>query len=343
MEEKPVVLSGMRPSGKLHIGHLEGVLREWKGLQENHECNYFVADYHAITTDTDTRNLKEDSLDMVKDWIAFGVDPERSTLFVQSQVPEHTELHLIFSMLVNLGRLERLPTFIDYLKEIVKVDEHDIKKYDEAKRANVNYGFLGYPILQAADILIYKANVVPVGEDQLPHIELTREIARRFNGLYGEVFPIPDSKLGRSPRILGTDGRKMSKSYNNVISPMDNLETLTAKTRKMVSDVTRKGINYPGNPYECSVFDLQEVYDKEGYMGIAKSCREAQLGCADCKQSLPQKIFDVYSEFREKKASLNDNHVLDILMDGSKKARQIASNTLNEVKEVMLMDYFRKG
>jgi tryptophanyl-tRNA synthetase len=277
---------------------------------------------------------------MVRDWIAFGIDPEISTLFIQSQVPEHTELHLIFSMLVNLGRLERLPTFIDHLKEIVKVDGRDTKKYDKAKRANVNYGFLGYPILQAADILIYKGNIVPVGEDQVPHIELAREIARKFNGVYGETFPLPESKLGRAPRILGTDGRKMSKRYGNVISPTDDLDTLVAKTRKMVTDPDKVRLHDPGNPYICSVFDLYEVYDRESSSGIVEHCRSGELRCVECKENLAPKIFKTYEVFREKRMSLRDQDVLEVLMEGSKKARQIASRTLGEVKEMMLMNYF---
>jgi len=341
MDEKQIVLSGMRPTGKLHIGHLEGVLRDWARFQENHKCNFFVADYHAITTDVNTRELKEDAIDMVKDWIAFGIDPEKSNIFVQSYVPQHAELHLTLSMLVNLGRLERLPTFIEYIKEIVKVDDKDIKKFDEAKRANISYGFLGYPVLQAADILIYKTNFVPVGEDQLPHIELTKEIGKRFNRLYGDVFVIPEAKLGKAPRILGTDGRKMSKSYGNVISPLDSLEALSEKVKKMVTDTERKGASNPGNPYNCSVFDLQEVYDPEGAKEICGLCQSAKLACGECKKVLPLRMYDAYFEFRDRRMSLTDELVLKILSEGSEKARAIASQTMNEVKEVMMMDYLR--
>ncbi|MBR9675637.1 tryptophan--tRNA ligase [Candidatus Woesearchaeota archaeon] len=341
-EKKPVVLSGMRPTGKLHIGHLEGVLNEWVELQKSHECNFFVADYHAITTNQDTREIKQDTFDMVKDWVAYGIDPEKSNIFVQSMVPQHSNLHLIFSMLVNLGRLERLPTFNEYLKEIVQVDEKDVKRVDEEKRAKVSYGFLGYPILQAADILAYKTDVVPVGEDQLPHIEFTREIARKFNGLYGELFPLPEAKLGHAPRILGTDGRKMSKSYDNEISPLDDLGALQTKTKKMVSDSTRKSLSEPGHPYECSVFDLQEVYDLEGSKQVYSDCTTAKLGCGDCKGLLPQKIFEKYGEFREKRESLRDQDILEVLVEGSLKSQRITGETLSQVKELMLMDYIRK-
>ena len=248
------VLSGMRPTGKLHIGHLEGVLQEWINLQQSYDCYYFVADWHALTTNSETKDLKENTIDMVKDWLAYGVDPNKSTLFIQSQVPEHAELGLLFSMLVNLGRLERLPTFNAYLKEIVKVEEKDKKIYDEVKRAKVNHGFLGYPILQSADILIYKTNLVPVGEDQLSHIELTREIARKFNSLYKEIFPIPEPKLGETPCILGTDSRKMSKSYGNVISPTDDYSILKNKVGKMVTDPNKIRANDRGNPHIFNVF-----------------------------------------------------------------------------------------
>lgn len=334
-----VVLSGMRPTGKLHIGHLEGVLREWVELQNEHDCNFFVADYHAITTNSDTRDLKQDTFDMVKDWIAFGVDPEKAKLFIQSMVPEHTDLHTIFSMLVNMGRLERLPTFTDYIKEVIKVDDTDIKRFDEAKRAKVNYGFLGYPVLQTADILIYKTNIVPIGEDQLPHLELTRELAKRFNNLYGETFPLPEAKLGHKPRILGTDGRKMSKSYNNVISPMDNLDELMAKVRSMISDTTRGGVNNPGNPYNCSVFDLHEIYDKAGSQDIASRCKGASLGCGDCKKLLPEKIFETYKEFRERRGDVTDSYVKQVLKKGCERARAVTAATMKLVKHNMLMDY----
>lgn len=341
MKSKPVILSGMRPSGKLHIGHLEGVLREWVALQENSQCNYFVADYHAITTNTDTRELKEDTIDMVKDWIAFGIDPEKSNIFVQSYVPQHSELHLIFSMLVHLGILEKLPTFIDYMKEVIKVDDKDLKKFDEAKRAKINYGFLGYPVLQAADILIYNTNFVPVGEDQLPHIELAKELGRRFNKLYGDVLTIPEAKLGNAPRILGTDGRKMSKSYGNMISPLDDLAALTSKIKKMVTDTSRGQAHNCGNPYNCSVFDLHEVYDKEGSNEISEGCRTAKLGCKECKSLIPPKIFAAYRQFRENRAKLSDGQIVEILRDGSERVRAIASSTMKSVKEAMMMDYLR--
>ncbi|MEA3429809.1 MAG: tryptophan--tRNA ligase [Nanoarchaeota archaeon] len=337
--DKQVVLSGMRPTGKLHVGHLEGVLREWVDLQKEHDCNFFVADYHAITTNTNTKDLKQDTFDMVKDWIAFGVDPEKAKIFIQSMVPEHTDLHTIFSMLVNLGRLERLPTFNDYMREIIKVDDKDVKQFNEAKRAKVNYGFLGYPVLQTADILIYKTNIVPIGEDQLPHLELTRELAKRFNHLYGETFPVPEAKLGHKPRILGTDGRKMSKSYNNVISPMDDLDTLFAKVRSMVTDTQRGSLKNPGNPYNCSVFDLHEVYDKVGSENISSKCRSANLGCGDCKKMLPEKIFEAYKTFREKRVDITDSYVAEVLKSGCERARVIASATMKLVKHQMLMDY----
>lgn len=330
----------MRPTGKLHIGHLESVLEEWKELQEKTDAFYFVADWHAITTNTNTKHIKQDSIDMVKDWIAYGIDPEKSTMFIQSQVPEHTELNTVLSMLVNLGRLERLPSFNEYLKEIVKVNNQEKKVYDEAKRANINHGFLGYPILQSADILVYKANIVPVGEDQLPHIEFTREVARKFNHTYKEVFPLPEPKLGHKPRILGFDGRKMSKSYKNTIQPTDEQEILEKKVRRMITDPNKKRINDPGNPYECSVFDLQEIYNKQ-HQDIAKNCQTGAQGCKDCKEELTGKIIEKYESFNEKRATLNDKYILEVIIEGSKKARTVASETMNEVKEVMQLDYKR--
>jgi tryptophanyl-tRNA synthetase len=334
-----IVLSGMRPTGKLHIGHLEGVVEEWIKLQETDKCNFFVADLHAITTTTDTSKLEEDTIDMVKDWIAYGIDPKKSTMFIQSQVKEHAELHLLFSMLVNLGRLERLPTFTDYMKNIIKVDQKEEKIYDQEKRAKVSYGFLGYPILQAADILLYNTTRVPVGEDQLPHIELTQEIARRFNHIYGQTFEIPDAKIGKSPRILGTDGKKMSKSYNNVISPTDDLETLKQKTKRMKSDPTRGAISNPGNPYNCSVYDLQEIYNQENATQIAKDCRNAKIGCKECKAELPNRMYTKYQPFNEKKATLTTSDVKEILQQGKIDATNQARETLQRTKEAMRMTY----
>lgn len=330
----------MRPTGKLHIGHLESVLGEWKDLQKDHESFYFVADWHAITTNPDTKHIKEHSIEMVKDWIAYGLEPERSTLFIQSKVPEHTELSNAFSMLVNLGRLERLPSFNEYLKEIVKTGSEDKKVHDQAKRAKVNHGFLGYPILQSADILIYKADVVPVGEDQLPHLELTREIARKFNSLYDNIFPVPEPKLGAKPRILGYDGRKMSKSYGNTIQPTDTGQELEKKVKRMVTDPKKVHMGDPGNPYECSVYDLQEIYNQQ-HPTVAKTCQTGERGCADCKKELSSKIADRYEHFKEKRTTLTDDYILDILEEGSKKAREVAVETMNEVKEAMSLDYKR--
>lgn len=334
-----VVLSGMRPTGKLHIGHVEGVLRDWVALQETARCYYFVADWHAMTTNTDTGELRRNTIDMVKDWIATGVDPEKSTLFVQSQIPQHAELSLALSMLVNLGRLERLPTFNNYLREIVKVDGEDKKQFDEAKRANVNHGFLGYPVLQTADILLYKTTLVPVGEDQLPHIELTRELARRFNTLYGTTFIIPEPKLGRSPRILGNDGRKMSKSYGNVIEPTDTGADLTKRILQMKTDPARQRATDPGNPYECSVYDLHEVFTSDN-PSVATACSTGTRGCKDCKLELAHTIDETYHSFRERRSTLTDDFILDVLATGTAAARTIAEQTMREAKHAMHLDYF---
>jgi tryptophanyl-tRNA synthetase len=320
------VLSGMRPTGRLHIGHVEGVLRNWVELQKNNDCFYFVADWHALTTNPDTREIKRNTYEMVKDWLAMGVNPEKSTLFIQSAVPEHAELHLVFSMLNSLARLERLPTFKEQIKEL------DMKE-------SIPYGFLGYPVLQAADILMYKTKYVPVGEDQLPHIELTRETARRFNGLYGEVFPVPMAELSEAPRILGTDGRKMSKSYKNEILPTDDKDWLVKKVRTMTIDPQRQKTTDPGNPEACSVYDLHKIYNKETTDDIAGKCRTAGRGCGECKMLLPDVMAETYKDYRERRKDIGDELVMRVLKEGNEKARAIASQTMNEVRRAMLLNY----
>jgi tryptophanyl-tRNA synthetase len=337
---KDTILSGMRPTGKLHIGHLEGVLSEWKKLQEETNAYYFVADWHALTTNPDSTQLKEDSLDMVKDWIAYGIDPKKSTIFLQSQIPEHTELTTIFSMLVNLGRLERLPTFNEYILNLQDKTENR-RSYDEEKRARISYGFLGYPVLQSADILVYKANKVPVGEDQLPHLELTRELARKFNNTYENIFEIPEPILGHSPRILGIDGRKMSKSYDNTINPNDERETLTEKIKQIKTDTNKIKKDSPGNPYECQLFELQEIYSNEKETNeISQNCLQGKLGCFNCKKELVDKIYSKYENFRYNRKNISDEDVISILKEGSEKARYVAKQTLEEVKKAMKIKYW---
>ncbi|MBU1975457.1 MAG: tryptophan--tRNA ligase [Nanoarchaeota archaeon] len=334
-EPKKRVLSGMRPTGRLHIGHIESVLRNWINLQKDHDCFYFVADWHALTTDPSTKDIEYNSIEMVKDWLAFGVDPKQSTVFLQSQVPEHTELSLIFSMLTNIGRLERVPSFKAQLSYLANGNE---AKADEL-RGTISQGFLGYPVLQAADILIYKTDVVPVGEDQVPHIELTREIARSFNTQYGGVFVLPEVKLSYIPKILGTDGQKMSKSYGNTISPEDSREDIAGKVRKMVTDTNRKSKTDPGDPNACSVYDLHLIYQEDESIEIGRKCRNGEVGCFDCKSMLTGPMTDIYAAFRERRPHILDEDVKRVLREGSERAREVASATLQEVRHMMMLDY----
>lgn len=324
------VLSGMRPTGKLHLGHLHGALENWRSLQDHYECFYFVADWHALTTEyRDPQVLKEYIGEMVLDWLAVGLDPERSVLFVQSWVKEHAELHLLFSMITPLGWLERNPTY--------KEQQEELKEKDLG-----TYGFLGYPVLQAADILIYKAEYVPVGKDQLPHVELCREIARRFNYLYGEVFPEPQALLTESPYVPGTDGRKMSKSYNNAIYLSDPPEVISSKISVMFTDPQRGRRTDPGRPELCPVFALHRLYSpEERQREIDQECRKAGIGCVDCKKILTGNLLKALSPLQEKRSKLLDrkDEVRGILIEGSRKARQVAQVTMEEVRRAMTLDW----
>ncbi len=340
------VLSGMRPTGRLHIGHLVGALDNWVVLQEKYEDSlYFVADWHAITTQTDTTSIKRDSIEMAKDWIAAGINPDKSTIFIQSQVPQHSELYLVFSMLETLPRLERLPTFRAQMKNLLGIfePERELTQEEIAKaKGKISHGFLGYPLLQAADILIYKADGIPVGEDQLPHLELTREVARTFNRTYGEIFPEPEALLTNTPRILGTDGRKMSKSYGNAILPTDSLNDIEGGVKKMITDTNRIRKNDPGNPNVCSIYDLHLAYTGlDRQIELGQLCRRGEIGCKDCKLEVASNLFKKYDGHRVRRESLEgqDNRILQILMDGSSKARRIASETMREVREHMMYDY----
>lgn len=317
------ILSGMRPTGYLHLGHLHGVLKNWIDLQEKgNECFYFVADLHALTTEYEnTGEIQKFSLEIVKDWLSAGIDPEKSVLFVQSTIPQHSELHLFLSMITPLPWLERNPSYKEQLRER---SERDLK----------TYGFLGYPVLQAADILIYKADAVPVGGDQVPHLELTREIARRFNHFYGETFPLPQTILTPSPKIPGTDGRKMSKSYNNAIFLTDPAEEVKRKILTMKTDERRKRRSDPGEPEDCPVYDLHKVYTSQDKRKlIEEGCRTAGIGCIDCKKILLERLLPELNEIQKKRKNFNDDLVRDILREGNKKAKTIADDTLKEVKE----------
>ena len=315
------VLSGMRPSGSLHLGNYLGALANWVRLQDDYECFYFSADWHVLTDDLSTSDVPQNTLDMAVEWLGAGLDPERSTLFIQSLVPEHAELHLLFSMVTPVGWLERVPTY----KE--RIEQQGI--------ASPSYGLLGYPLLQSADILMYKTKWVPVGIDQAPHVELTREVARRFNNAFGPVFPEPDVKLTEIPKVPGTDGRKMSKSYGNAIQLSDPSDVIRQKIRPMVTDPARKRRSDPGNPDICPVFDLHKIFtpDADRQM-VATGCRTAGIGCLDCKDVLLKHMLPPLEKIRERRQAFAEKPdvVKDVLMEGSRRARVVAQQTMAEVR-----------
>jgi tryptophanyl-tRNA synthetase len=318
------VLSGMRPSGKVHLGNYLGALDNWVRLQESADCFYFVADWHVLTDQLDTREVPANTIEMVADWLGAGLDAERSTLFVQSLVPEHAELHLLFSMVTPVSWLERVPTY----KE--RIEQQEI--------ASPSYGLLGYPLLQAADILMYKTRWVPVGIDQVPHIELTREVARRFNNAFGAVFPEPDAKLTEIPKVTGTDGRKMSKSLDNCIYLSDSPEVVTRKIKPMVTDPARKRRTDPGNPEICPVFDLHRIFTPIGEReGVATGCRTAGIGCLDCKGVLLTHLLPTLGPIRERRQAFAEkpDEILEVLHEGSRRARAVAARTMDEVRRAV--------
>ncbi len=318
---KERVLSGMRPSGRVHLGNYLGALENWVRLQEGYDCFYFAADWHVLTDQTDTAEVPQHTIEMAADWLGAGLDPERSTLFIQSRVPEHAELHLLFSMVIPVSWLERVPTY----KE--RIEQQEI--------ASPSYGLLGYPLLQAADILMYKATSVPVGADQVPHIELTREVARRFNGTFRPVFPEPDAKLTEIPKVPGTDGRKMSKSYDNCIYLSDGAEVVREKIRTMMTDPARKRRSDPGNPDVCPVFDLHKIFTPSAdRQWAATGCRTAGIGCLDCKGKLLEHMEPVLTPVRERRQKYAEqpDTIVDILHEGSRRARAVAQRTMEEVR-----------
>jgi tryptophanyl-tRNA synthetase len=357
------VLSGMRPTGKLHLGNYVGALQNWVGMQDQYECFFCVVDWHALTTDyADTSQVKENSLEVAYDFLAAGLDPEKSVIFLQSHVPEHAELHLLFSMITPLGWLERVPTY--------KEQRENIKDKDLS-----TYGFLGYPLLQAADILIYKADVVPVGEDQVAHVELTREIARRFNAFYKTtvttetsrlteqqkawlveqerqvtpdtayvfyegVFPEPQSLLTPAAKLPGTDGRKMSKSYGNTIMLADPEPVIRQKLKTMVTDPARVRRSDPGNPDVCPVGDLHKIFsDQETMAKVNEGCRSAGIGCIECKGWAADALVKLLNPMQERRRKFEENPRLawDILEAGTQKARKAAGATMEEVRAAMGM------
>ena len=327
--KRPRVLSGFRPTGPMHIGHLVGALDNWIKMQDTHECFFAICDWHALTSEyADTSRIRDYVEDMALDWLAAGLDPDKSTIFVQSHVPEHAELHLLLSMIVPVAWLERVPSYKEQQQQI-------------ANRDLTNYGFLGYPVLQAADILIYRAEVVPVGEDQLAHLELCREIARRFNSLYGPVFPEPRAITTRVPRVPGTDGRKMSKSYGNAINLADPIEESRQKILKMVTDPARKTRKDPGNPDVCPVYDLHKAFSDRATLDLVNvECRRAGIGCIDCKTYLLSHLEPVLRPIQERRARLvqDRGRVRDILAEGARRARSEARKTMELVRAAMKID-----
>lgn len=320
------VLSGMQPSGLLHLGNWLGALDNWKMLQADYDCFFFVADWHALSTNYEnTSRLREFSRELVIDWLAAGIDPTRSTVFVQSHVPDHAVLHLLLSMIVPLSWLERNPTY--------KEKQEEIKEKDLT-----TYGFLGYPVLQAADILIYKPDFVPVGKDQLPHLELTRELARRFNNLYKPVFPEPMEHLTKFPKVMGTDGRKMSKSYGNTINLSDTEPVVRQKLKTMVTDPARVRRTDPGNPDVCPVYDFHKIFSPLPVIQqIDRDCRTAAIGCIDCKKLVADAIVERMKPMWDARARLVDQpgQVEEIVAEGGRRAAAVAHRTLAEVNEAM--------
>jgi tryptophanyl-tRNA synthetase len=322
--QKKRILSGMRPTGKLHIGHFVGALENWVELQNKYDSYHLIADYHVITTDLDTNDIYKDSIEMLIDWLASGLDPVKSPMFRQSQIKEHTELNLIFSMLVTVNRLERNPTVKDQAREL-HIEQ-------------VIYGHLGYPVLQAADILLYKGDAVPVGEDQVPHIEISREIARRFNNQYGKVFPEPEPLLTKFARLPGLDGSaKMSKSMGNTILLSDGPDIVKAKLKKAVTDPQKIRRNDPGKPEVCLIFSYHKKFNAQEVPEIEAGCRSGELGCVDCKMNCAAKLSSFLEPIIEKRNhyEINLNKVKEILADGEHRGRTAAQETMNDVREAM--------
>ena len=355
MKRQDVVFSGMRPTGRLHLGNYWGALKNWVGLMTQYPCYFSIVDWHMLTTGyNDTSKLKENVREMVLDWLAAGLDPAQCVIFRQSDVPEHAELALMLAMVTPLSSLENNPTWKEQLQELAKTKAGmaaagEATKYEENKQgANYElrtFGFLGYPVLQAADILLYHGTKVPVGQDQLPHLELSREIARKFNKSFGEVFAEPQPLLTPTPRVPGTDGRKMSKSYNNAIDIYETAKSLETKVKGMYTDPNRKTATDPGhplpcpeNPPGCSVYALHKLYaDEAFYARRGDECRAGQLGCSACKKDLMTEMSSPFDEFRRRRdAFAAEAGMIDgLLADGARKARAVASKTMDEVRRAM--------
>ena len=323
MSQKKRILSGMRPTGPLHMGNLLGALANWVKLQDEYDCFYFIADWHALTSDyEDTARVKDYTKEIIIDWLSAGLTPEKSTLFVQSQIKEHAELFLILGMITPVPWLERNPT---YKEQITEISNKDLS----------NFGFLGYPILQAADIIMYKPYGVPVGVDQAPHVEITREIARRFNHIYGNVFPEPELILTETPKILGMDRRKMSKSYGNAIFLSDAPEQIREKVSRMITDPQRARRSDPGNPDVCNVFSFHKLYTPaEDVKEIDRDCRQARIGCVECKKKMAENLIVALEPVREKRAyyEAHPEQVDEVIAEGCDKAAKTARATMEDVR-----------
>ncbi|MDE0034059.1 MAG: tryptophan--tRNA ligase [Deltaproteobacteria bacterium] len=322
------IVSGARPTGLLHLGHLHGALRNWVGLQDDYRCFFFVADWHALTTDYQSPDgISDGTRAMVAEWLSVGLDPARCTIFRQSDIKEHAELHLLLSMLTPVSWLERNPT---YKEQMTELKERDLS----------TYGFLGYPVLQAADIIMYKAHRVPVGVDQAPHVELTREIVRRFNSFYGPVFPEPEVLLTETQRLPGLDGRKMSKSYGNSVLLSDSPETIDRKLSRMVTDTARARRTDPGEPEKCPAFNLHKIYcTPEEIQEVSEGCRSAGIGCLDCKKVMIRHVVDDLAPFREKKAYYDNrpDDIRDVIAEGNRVAGEQAEATMSEVRSALTL------
>lgn len=315
----------MRPTGRLHLGHLVGALNNWAKLQHEYHCFYMIADWHALMSEYENpKGMRENSIEMVRDFVASGLDPDKCVIFMQSQVPEHLELYTIFSDLTPLAWVERCPTYKEQLREI-------------KGRELTTYGFLGYPVLQAADIAVYKANAVPVGVDQLPHLELTREIVRRFNTLYKkDIFPEPEPLLTKFPKLLGLDNRKMSKSYGNFIALSDAPEVVVKKISQMITDPKRIKLLDKGHPDICNVFSYFSIFTSaESLAKTRQWCEGALLGCTECKKCLAKSVIAHLEPLQLRRNKLSDSHVQDIIREGAKKAREAASETMGEVRKLL--------
>jgi len=324
--QKRRVLSGIQPTGKLHLGNLVGAIYNFKKLQEEYECFYMIADWHSLTSMYNSVNeILEAKIGIIVDWLIAGIDPEKAIVFSQSDIKAHAELYLIFAMLTPISWLQRIPSYKEKREDFAK---------DQGKDINT-YGFLGYPVLQAADIVLYQADLVPVGIDQLPHIEFTQEIVRRFNNFYGKTFAEPKPLLSSFPKLLGIDGRKMSKSYNNAIYLTESPKSLKKKVFSIYTEPSRLRREDKGHPEKCNLFNYHRIFNEDNANSIESACKEAQIGCVECKKMLYDRLNEIIAPFREEHDNLakDKNFIMDILQEGALKAGEIAEKTMEIVRK----------